>query len=271
MVLVDTHCHLHDSEFYPDGNEASYNASVEAGVAMVCVGTDERSSAEAVDFCAHHPVAWPVIGVHPHEAQKGWDGIARLLVDHRESIIGIGEIGLDYYYNHSPREAQIKALEAQVQLAIDNNLPISFHVRDAFDDFWPVIDNFRGVRGVLHSFTDTRANAEQGFLRGLYVGLNGISTFTKDPAQVKFFTSVALAHLVLETDAPYLTPRPFRGKMNILAYVGSVAEFHAHARGMPLDALINAATANAEVLFGVKFSEQYETFAAHHPEQPNGS
>lgn len=269
MVLVDSHCHLHDTAFYPDGRELPYQQSVDAGVVMVCVGTDERSSVEAVEFCADHPLAWPVVGVHPHEAKDGWDGIAQLLVESRESIIGIGEIGLDYYYNHSPKNTQIEALEAQIQLALDNALPISFHVRGAFDDFWPIFDNFHGIRGVLHSFTDSADNAEKGFMRGLYVGINGISTFTKDPEQVKLFTSVPLERMVLETDAPYLTPKPFRGKMNLPAYVGSVAEFHAHARGMSLEALSSATTANAEVLFGVKFSERYEILSTHYPERPS--
>ncbi len=264
-MLVDTHCHLHDSQFYPNGNADAYQRSIEAGVAMVCVGTDTRSSAEAVAFCEGHPLTWPVVGVHPHEAAHSWSGIRQLLINHRKAIIGVGEIGLDYYYNHSSKQVQQEALEAQIQLALDNDLPISFHVRNAFDDFWPIFDNFNGVRGVLHSFTDTAQNAEQGFMRGLFVGLNGISTFSKDPKQVNFFTTVPLKSIVLETDAPYLTPKPFRGKMNIPAYVGSVAEFHAHARGMSLQALSSATTANAEVLYGVKFSEQYQQL---HPGTP---
>lgn len=258
-MLVDSHCHLHDSEFFPENREEAYSKSIEAGVQMVCVGTDERSSQEAVDFCAAHAGTYPVIGVHPHEAQHGWDAIGQLLINHRESIIGIGEIGLDYYYNHSPKTVQIEALEAQIQLALDYNLPISFHVREAFDDFWPIFDNFTGVRGVLHSFTDTAENAEKGFSRGLYVGINGISTFTKNIDHIKFFTEVPLRHMLLETDAPYLTPKPFRGKMNLSAYVGSIAEFHARARNVPLELVCNTTTANAEELFGVKFSEYQST------------
>ena len=256
-MLVDTHCHLHDSEFYPENREQAYQSSVQAGVAAICVGTNERSSREAIEFCATHPLTWPVVGVHPHDTKLGWQAIGQLVINNRESIIGIGEIGLDYYYDHSPKNVQIEALEAQIQLALDNALPISFHIRGAFDDFWPIFDNFHGVRGVMHSFTDTEENAEKGFARGLFVGLNGISTFTKNPDQVKFFTSVPLRHILLETDAPYLTPKPFRGKMNVPAYVGSVAEFHAAARGMSLEALSSATTANAEVLFGVPFREQY--------------
>lgn len=258
-MFVDTHCHLHDSEFFPEKQEDAYARSISAGVQMICVGTDESSSGEAVEFSAKHAGAYPVVGVHPHESRHGWQKISQLLVNHREQIIGIGEIGLDYYYGHSPKNVQIQALEAQIQLALDYNLPVSFHVREAFDDFWPILDNFTGVRGVLHSFTDTAVNADKGFTRGLYVGINGISTFTKNPEQVKFFTSVPLKHVLLETDAPYLTPKPFRGTMNISAYVGSIAEFHARARNVPLETIASATTANAEELFGVKFSEYEST------------
>lgn len=275
-MLVDTHCHLHDTEFYPHNREEAYAESAEAGVAMVCVGTDARSSREAVEFCATHPLTWPVIGIHPHEAAA--DNVTDIEVLLHSSIhnpvapIGIGEIGLDYYYNHSPKNRQIELLEAQIQLALNHNLPISFHVRDAYHDFWPIFDNFTGLRGVLHSFTDTAKNAEQGMSRGLFIGLNGISTFTKDPAQRDFFTSVPLKNIVLETDAPYLTPSPFRGKMNIPAYVGSVAEFHARARGMPLEAFVSATTANAEVLFGVKFRERCAEYASStHSQRSAGS
>jgi TatD DNase family protein len=266
MQLVDTHCHIHDSEFYPDNKEAAYKASIDAGVAMVCVGTDVRSSQEAVAFAASHQGCYPVIGIHPHDAKSNdvADIAAILQSSNAASVIGIGEIGLDYYYNHSPKETQRSVLEAQIQLALDHNLPISFHIREAFDDFWPIFDNFHGIRGVMHSFTDSAENMQKGLERGLYVGVNGICTFTKDATQRELLTSVPLDCLLLETDAPFLTPAPLRGKMNIPAYVGSVAEFQAHARGMSLESLVNATTANAKELFGVAFSEQHHQLSAVH-------
>jgi TatD DNase family protein len=269
MQLVDTHCHIHDSEFYPDKREESYTASIEAGVAMVCVGTDVRSSREAVTFCAEHPGCYPVIGIHPHDAKSNDVGdIKAILGSANGSVVGIGEIGLDYYYNHSPKDVQRAVLEAQIQLALDHNLPISFHIREAFDDFWPIFDNFHGIRGVMHSFTDTAANLEKGLARGLFTGVNGICTFTKDAVQRDLLTSLPLDKLLLETDAPFLTPAPLRGKMNIPAYVGSVAEFQAHARKVPLESAIRATTANAEVLFGVTFSEQHQQLSvADRPSQ----
>ena len=173
-------------------------------------------------------------------------------------IVAIGEIGLDYYYNHSPRDVQIQALEAQLQLAVDCDLPVSFHIRDGaagqvsvWGDFWPIFDNFHGLRGVLHSFTDTRLNLEKGFARGLYVGLNGISTFTKDQAQQELFASIPLERLLLETDAPFLTPKPFRGKLNKPEYVELVAKYWAAERKLVLHDLEKAATDNTVKLFGL--------------------
>ena len=259
MKLIDSHCHLHDTEFFSEGREEVYARAIEAGVAMFCVGTDERSSREAVDFAESHDDTWAIVGVHPHEAKGGWADIERLLRENcgarvargGASIIGIGEIGLDYFYTHSSRERQIRALEAQLQLATDYGLPVSFHVREAFDDFWPVFENFHGVRGVLHSFTDTQTNLDRGFSRGLYVGVNGISTFTRDAAQRNLYATIPLERMLVETDAPYLTPVPLRGKMNEPGYVRLVVDFWAQKRGISFDELAHATTQNARRLFGV--------------------
>ncbi len=169
-------------------------------------------------------------------------------VDDRK-IIAIGEIGLDYFYDHSPRDKQIEALEIQIDLALKYDLPIVFHVRDAYDDFWSVLDNFKNVRGELHCFSDTMANAEEGLKCGLYISVNGMSTFTKNEAQKEMFASIPLNKLLLETDAPYLTPTPFRGKVNEPAFVRNVAEHHAMIRGISVDAVADATTTNACKLF----------------------
>lgn len=255
MKLIDSHCHLHDTEFYPDGREEVYTRAIEAGVAMFCVGTDERSSREAVEFAASHDDTWAIVGVHPHETKGGWADIEQVLrevgTSEASPVIGIGEIGLDYFYTHSSREQQIRALEAQLQLATDYDLPVSFHVREAFDDFWPVFENFHGVRGVLHSFTDTQTNLDRGFSRGLYVGVNGISTFTRDAAQRNLYATIPFDRMLVETDAPYLTPVPLRGKMNEPGYVRLVVDFWAQKRGISFDELARATTQNARRLFGV--------------------
>ncbi|PID30514.1 preprotein translocase [Candidatus Saccharibacteria bacterium] len=260
MKLIDAHCHIHQSEFFGDEREAVYDRARASDVAMICASTSVQASREALDFCAAHEGCYALVGIHPHDAaREDIAAIGELLrADNSGAkiIYGIGEIGLDYYYEHSPRADQIAALEQQLQWASDYDLPVSFHVRDektlrgvVWDDFWPVFDNFHGLRGVLHSFTDGRRQLERGFERGLYVGINGISTFTKDSEQQRLYASLPLEKIVLETDAPYLTPAPLRGRMNEPSFVGRVAEHAAAVRGLSFGAVADATTANAKQLF----------------------
>jgi len=214
---------------------------------MICVGTTEQSSREAVEFAAAHDDIFATVGVHPHDAKDGYADIARLAGE--KNVVAVGEIGLDYYYTHSPRDVQILALETQLQIAQDHMLPVSFHAREAFEDFWPVLDNFHGIRGVLHSFTDTIETLDTALSRGLYIGVNGICTFTKDDRQKAMFMAVPLERLLLETDAPFLTPVPFRGKVNEPGMVSEVALHYANMRGVSYAQLAHRTTANAETLF----------------------
>lgn len=260
MHIVDTHCHIHDTEFYPDNRESAYQESRAHDTTMLCVGTNVRSSREAVDFCMTHEGTYPVVGIHPHDSKDNDPEDIRMLVaEHADSIVGIGEIGLDYFYDHSPHDIQQRALRAQLEIACAHDLPVSFHVRDSSDpakvgevwrDFWPIIDEYEGVRGVLHSFTDTQQNLDEALRRGLKIGVNGISTFTKDLAQQELYRQLDIANIVLETDAPFLTPKPFRGKMNIPAYVGRVAEHQADLKHISVDEVCRVTTQNARSIFG---------------------
>ncbi len=250
-MLIDTHCHIHESGFYQDTNrEDIYERAVAADVDMICIGTSEKFSAEAVEFAKTHEHAWATVGVHPHDTKDGWQKIGALLDVKPEKVVGIGEVGLDYFYNNSPREIQINALEEQLQWAIDYELPVSFHVREAYDDFWPIFGNFPGLRGVLHSFTDSVENMEKAVSEGLCIGVNGISTFAKDKQAM--WDQVPLEKMLLETDAPFLTPVPLRGKVNEPAFVRHVAEYHAKRRGVELDELARVTSANAKTLFSLK-------------------
>ena len=248
-MLIDTHCHIHEPYELPL-DEVLLRAS-EAGVdEYICVGTSEESSRLAIEFANEHPEAYATIGVHPHDTKGGYAAI-NILAGTSSKIVAVGEVGLDYFYTHSPREVQMEALEAQIQVALKHNLPMIFHVREAFDDFWPIFDKYPGIRGELHSFTDSRENLQKALDRGLYIGVNGISTFTKDETQKTTFDSIPLDRLLLETDAPFLTPAPLRGKVNEPAYVKLVAEYHADRRGISLEEISDATTANARTLFRI--------------------
>jgi TatD DNase family protein len=247
-MLIDTHCHIHESD-YPLEIADVLRSAKQAGVdKMICVGTSEQSSIDAISFANMDDHIFASVGVHPHDTKDGYEKIADLA---KQNVVAIGEIGLDYFYNHSPRDMQIAALESQIQTAIDHDLPIIFHVRESFEDFWPIFDNFRGIRGELHSFTDTQINLDKGFERGLYVGVNGISTFTKDLAQQKMYATIPLDKMLLETDAPFLTPVPYRGTINEPAFVSQIAKHHAAIRGIETSEVAVATTTNANALFHI--------------------
>ncbi|MBC7459296.1 TatD family hydrolase [Candidatus Saccharibacteria bacterium] len=249
-MLIDTHCHIHEADYslsIADVIEQAKSVGVEK---MICVGTSEISSRDAINFADHHEGTYAAVGVHPHDTKDGYEQIAGL-AGSSKSVIAIGEIGLDYFYTHSPRAVQIAALEAQITIAIKHDLPIIFHVREAFDDFWPIFDAHPGIRGELHSFTDTQENLHKALERGLYIGVNGISTFTKDESQKAVFDSIPLDRLLFETDAPFLTPAPFRGKVNQPAYVMDIAVYHAKRRSISVEDIISATTANVHTLFAI--------------------
>lgn len=251
-VFTDTHCHIHDSEFFPDGGDTLYERAKEAGVRrMFCVGTDIRSSKEAVGFSADKEGVYAIVGIHPHDSEKETPQADEFFSwcheNKSEKLIGVGEIGLDYHYNNSPHGSQLSLLEKQIDLALSLDVPVSFHVRDAFDDFWPLFDNFKGVRGVLHSFTDNVENMEKGLERGLYIGINGIATFAKDRDEVTM--AAPLDKILLETDAPFLTPVPLRGRINEPGNVPLIASYVAGLRGTTVEELSQRTERNVDRLF----------------------
>jgi len=269
MELIDTHCHVHEmvekltpvyDKWREDGVERSPEEVIQrandAGVTgMICIGTSVEDSELATRFVANWGGAWASIGIHPHEAGRYIDDKTALeafaaLVG-RDKVVAVGECGLDYFYGHSPQEAQKLILKYQIELALKHDLPLSFHVRDAFDDFWPVFEQYQGIRGLLHSFTDSRANLERALGHNLFIGVNGISTFAKNEDQLAMYRAIPLTNLVLETDAPFLTPTPYRGRICEPYHTATIAEHAAKSRGISLEELAAATTANARNLFGI--------------------
>lgn len=254
-MLIDTHCHIHDFD-YPVKWDEMYAKAKENGVKkFICIGTDVKNSKEAVLFAGAHKQCFASIGVHPNNCLLGIDGLEEILHSSNSRVVAIGEIGLDYHYGSKNYKKQIEILKKQLILANKYNLPVIFHVREAFDDFWKVIEEFeaKGIsfKAVLHSFTDSIANLKRAIDRGYMIGINGFSTFTKDDALNELYRNVPLANVVLETDAPYLTPKPFRGKINEPAYVRDIVNFCALDRGVPAEDIISQTTTNAKKLFNM--------------------
>lgn len=248
-MFVDTHCHIHESSYPLEADDVLARAEHEGVSTYICVGTSIQSSKEAITFCHGKNNCYASVGVHPHDTKDGY-AIDQIVLD--DSVVAVGEIGLDYFYQHSDKQTQKKALQAQLDVAVKQNLPVIFHVRDAFDDFWPLFDSYDGaITGVLHSYTDSKENLQKALHRGLFIGVNGISTFTKDGTQQEMFDSIPLDRLLLETDAPFLTPVPFRGKVNEPAFITTIAQYHADRRGISLKEIAKQTTENARALLRI--------------------
>ena len=253
MEFVDTHSHLHFNSFEPNREEV-LDAAAKAGVSrIICVGTTLEDSHHACHYAYDKDGVWATAGVHPHEAEAFLDDKAAIdkLIGLLKSpkIVAAVEIGLDYYKSTTPKDIQQKALRLQLEIGLAAKLPFSFHVRDAWSDFWEVIDDYTGVSGVVHSFSSGRKQLDAALGRGLYIGLNGIMTFTKDEAQLEAARQVPIDKLLLETDAPFLTPAPLRNEKCEPRHTAVTAEFLANLRGESIKDLASATTSNAIKLF----------------------
>ncbi len=254
--MIDTHAHVHDAKFDEDRAAVIDRAQTADVTTMVTVGCDVADSFRALE-CAREYRLYSSVGIHPHEAKDAPADIPAIfdsfLRDPR--VVAIGEAGLDYYYDHSPRDVQRRVLREQLELAREAGFPFIFHQRDAFDDFLEILRERWAppMRGVVHCFTGDAAQAQtltQEF--GLYLGIGGVLTFkTAEPLR-EAVRSVGLGSLVLETDCPYLAPIPHRGDRNEPAYVALTAARLAEALECGVDEVVATTDANARNLFSLK-------------------
>lgn len=254
---TDAHCHLQDQ--YLGGRELDVTAAqaleraFAAGVGrVVVIGTDATSSLEALaltDMSADVDI-YATVGLHPHEATHDVERIAALARQGHPRLVGIGECGLDYYYEHSPRDAQRDAFARQIQLAHELDLALVVHCRDAFDDLFEIFD-VEGVpsRTVIHCFTGAPSEAQACLARGCDISISGVVTFKNAESVREAARLVPLERLHVETDSPFLAPVPHRGRANEPALVSVVGEFLAELRGESVEHLRAATSRNSARLF----------------------
>lgn len=259
-MLVDTHSHIQLADYDENRDEVLDRARA-AGVTMMAVGVDVPSSVAAIVLAKNHTDVFATVGLHPHDAagEKGkgeyyvaaedFAAIAKLAED--DTVLAIGECGLDYHYNNSPRDIQIDIFKQQIELALKLDKPMVWHVRDAFEDFFTVVDEYPGVRGIVHCFTGAKVEMQAAVDRGFYIAYNGIMTFTKDEAQLETVKATPLDRIVLETDCPWLSPKSHRGRSNEPAYIVEIAEFIADLRGENYAEFTTATTKNAQTILGL--------------------
>lgn len=271
-MLIDTHCHLHDHEWFPTEQAEEFLQKAHAsGVdKVICIGTDPEDSRIARDFAISHENVYWTYGIHPEFANNyanskalslfevmeldslGGRGSESLdeesvpLTEKRDKAlpVAIGEIGLDYHYAGYDRTTQIRLFEQMLQLARDHQLPVSLHIREAFADAFPVLDNFPEIKGVVHSFTGNKRELKQALDRGFYIGVNGYITYATPPIP-------PLNCILLETDAPFLTPVPFRGTINTPEYVKYVAAYLSEKLGVAEETIVEQTTNHARKLFKI--------------------
>jgi TatD DNase family protein len=254
--MIDTHCHLHDKQYDGD-REQTITRALDAGLsAMLTVGCDLEDSRRAIALANRFTLSASA-GIHPHEAKDAPANLSEAFAPLLEErvVVAIGETGLDYYYDHSPRDVQARVLRDHIRLARERNLPLIFHHRDAFDDFVAILrEEFdpQTMRGVVHCFTgDTSQARTYVYEFGLKLGIGGVVTFAKAEALRSAVRSAGIESIVLETDCPYLAPVPKRGQRNEPAFLPHTAAKVAEVLTIGVDEVVATSDRNAFTLFGI--------------------
>ena len=250
--IIDTHCHLDMEEFDKDRDEV-INRSLEGGVEAIVIPSTKKSDYERERKISEaYPIIFYMVGVHPHDAKTADHESYELALEHlkNERCVGVGEIGLDYHYNHSPKDIQKEVFANFLDIAKEQDVPVSIHCREAEDDLIDILISKKGVKGVIHCFSGSEKLLETGLKLGLFFGIGGILTF-KNSHLKDVIHKVPLEFVVFETDAPYLAPVPKRGKRNEPLYIKYVIEKMAELLGEDCEKVAVAGFENAKSLFSL--------------------
>lgn len=255
LQFIDTHVHFYDEAFEGDADKAIERA-VDVGVfKMLMPDIDSKERVALFSLCSRYPgVLYPMLGLYPGSVDENWeDEILAMMKYKDKGIVAIGEIGLDYHYGRETAELQKKALKRQFEIASELNLPVNIHLRDATEDFFNVLDECRGMnlRGNMHAYNGSYETFCRLQTYGeWYVGIGGVITF-KNSRLSETVQKIPLDKILLETDSPYLTPVPYRGKRNESSYIPIIAEKIANVKSLSLDNIAEITTKNAKTLFKI--------------------
>ena len=269
MELIDSHAHIDFPQFAED-REAMLDRARAAGIStLLAIGSGpgpEKLDA-AIPFAEQHDWIYATVGTHPHEAKDLTHGHLERLAElaKHPRVIAYGEIGLDYFYDHSPRDVQARVFREQMELAAKAKLPIIIHCRDAWSDCLDMLeDNWRatGLGGILHCFTSTLEDARRGLDMGFLISFAGNSTYPKAQNLRDVAKALPLENLLIETDSPFLAPQPYRGKRNEPAYVGEVAKAIGSVRNLAAEDVALATSGNFRRFFGLSAGSSAKSAAA---------
>lgn len=252
MKFIDSHAHLTSDAVFDQIDDVLDRAQEANLSAIVNICTDQVSLERGLELAKKHPWIFNTAATTPHDVEKEGEELFPLMEKHARAgnLVAVGETGLDYYYEHSDREVQKHFFRKYLELAKECNLPVVIHCREAFADFFQIIDEvYEGYPGVLHCFTGTIEEAREVITRGWYLSLSGIVTFKRSEELREVAKIVPLNQLLIETDSPYLAPQTYRGKQNEPSYLVETAKLIAEVRGEDLEVLANATFENARNFF----------------------
>ncbi|MGM0574435.1 MAG: TatD family hydrolase [Myxococcota bacterium] len=256
-MIIDSHCHIDAERFDRDRAEVLARAE-EAGVGRMIVigaGADLDNCRSAVALAEAHDHVWATVGIHPHDARRCDEDVYATIRDltAHPKVVAVGETGLDYHYDHSPRGAQVEAFRRFIAMARDVSLPLVLHIRDAHEEALAVLreEDAGAIGGVVHCFTGTSADARAYLEMGFHLGITGIVTFKKAGDLKDVVREAPLERLLVETDSPYLAPTPHRGKRNEPAFVARVVDAIADLREATAGEIARRTTANTNRLFAL--------------------
>lgn len=252
-MWVDSHCHL-DFPEYDDDFDAVVTRAQEAGVkTLLTIGTKRNNLDQVIKVAERYPFIYCSVGIHPHESDTDYMSYEELLAyTQHEKVVGLGETGLDFYYDHSDRQAQEASFRTHIKVSRASGLPVIVHTRDADDKTIEILEDEmkKGpFKGLIHCFTASQELADRVLDLGFYISISGIVTFKKAEAVQATVKTIPLDRLLVETDAPFLAPVPFRGKRNEPAFVVHTAEAIARLKDIPLETLAQHTTNNFLTLF----------------------
>ena len=253
MGYIDTHCHLNDTS-YEDVASVIEECRKQNIEKMICIGFDLESSIKAVELANTYDIVYAAVGIHPDEADSYNEEVEKRLEElalNNKKVVAIGEIGLDYYWDKASHETQINVFKKQIELARKLNLPVVIHNRDAFMDTLDVVKEYAPLKGVMHCYSGSLEMAHNYMKQGLHISFAGPVTFKNAKVPKEVAKEVPLDRILVETDCPYLTPHPFRGKMNYPYLVNLVGQEVANLKGISEEELMEAESRNVRELFGI--------------------
>ena len=255
-MLFDTHCHINDKPYAADRQDMLERAFAAGVQWMLCPGTDIETSAEAVALSHEYDQVYAAVGIHPEDAAsatpEGFEQI-RTWLKTEPKVVALGEVGLDYHWPEPSHEVQQAVFIEQVKMAVELDVPIDIHDREAHGDTMDILRQYgRGIRGVFHCYSGSLEMAQELIKMGFYIGFTGTMVFPNSKKLKRIATEIPMDRVLIETDCPYLTPPPFRGKRNEPAYVQYVAAEIAALRGMEVSDVQRLTVENGKRAFGIK-------------------